>query len=473
MPEYAPKAPTVQPTAERTRVGPRPPSSDVEASSSTGLDSQAELNGDDGVRDLAQLRHRLNRSPRVARLTQLSKQLRKTSAVRETIQRKVGFEFEAIAGWHVYGRNRDKGKWEEIKHTKQLLLMGPNGLGGLSSDNGKAEWVSRPLTTWDEVALAHVDFQELLSRIASSGTLKLAGEEQAFASTQSQYAQHKFTGARDGVRTKAQATLGVAAGSIPDLFEKLIALASSSPKRRDKLAEAAKGVANREVTFGMPEALAGGPAVISKSSARSGLTPDGNTAREAAGFVMILLKTITDARHRPAADEDPKYAFPMMPRTDFGSMLASLENTTQGVLGTLWADGNLGPEIAAAIGCPLDVPLFVRGYRQLDKTHTPGPTIQEWLASVFEGGGRKDLLSPPPGFPRHVYDDQTKQPEGLGAMGPDPDNQKLLLFELRQVTEQEICTNEDWLAIMAAFAKTTGIVTGDRALIPPESSRKR
>ena len=133
-----------------------------------------------------------------------------------------------------------------------------------------------------------------MQRIASArkNTLNLAGPEQEFAFTQSGYAQHRFTGADARVRTKAQATLGVAACTIPVLFKQLMALADSSSERGDKVATAAKGLANKEATSGIQEALVGGHTVISKSSARSGATPDDDSAREAEGFVMIILKTI-------------------------------------------------------------------------------------------------------------------------------------------------------------------------------------
>jgi hypothetical protein len=478
MPEYAPKAPAGPPqTTALTRVAPRPSSADVEASAEPDLDSsQTTWHPPERVRDLARLQRQLNGNSRVTQLKQLSSRLQKPNAGTATIQRKVGFEFEATSGWKVDGRQAGERAWKEIKHTKRLLLMGPNRLGGLSSDNGHAEWVSVPLSSADQVAAAHADFQVLIERVlgAAGGKLKLQGEEQAFATAQSNDAQHRFTGSGTPVRTKAQATLGIAAGSIPQLFETLLGLSQAKVGRRDEAGLAAQGIANPDVTFGMPRALAQGPDVIKKSIEQSRVVPaDPESPTEASSFVMILLKTITDARHRPAAGEDPKYAFPMMPRTDFGSMFTSLKGETQALLVELWGSGTLLRNIGEAIGTDVTDPLFVKGYRQEDKGHNVGPTINEWLASVFRGGGGKDLLSPPPGFPRHVYDDETKQPEGLGAMGPDRDNRKLLLFELRRVTKDEVCTSEDWLNIMLAFAKVTGIVTSDPALIPPGSPPRR
>jgi hypothetical protein len=493
MSEYAPKTPTAQPTSRAlTRVG-RPSSSDVDASSASGLDSQHDaVNGHDRMRDLAQLQRRLNQGPRVSQLRHLSKKLQKTGAPRRTIQRKVGFEFEATSGWEVTGRTPEESRSKKITDTKRPFLMGPNDLGGLSSDNGHAEWVSVPLSTWDEVVLAHDDFNTLIAwvRSAPQHKLVLSGADRSLPAN---YAEVAFKGSEGDVHTKPQATLGVAAAAIPALFEHLLTLERLETPRSDKVAAAAKGIANQEITNAIPEAVDRIPALIADLSRQRGQEPDAETAREAAGFVMILFKTIADARQRPAASEDPKYAFPMMPRTDFKSMLASLADRTQLLLAGLWADGRLGEEIVGVLGYQLSNPLFVKGYKaphvrptggnaRSSKVPTEGPTIQEWLASVFEDGQgkdllapppgsegvqRKDLLSPPPGFPRH---DETPEPEGLGAMGTDRDNPKLLLFELRQLTERGECKSSQWLAIMTAFAKITGTVTGDRSLLPPDKS---
>lgn len=164
------------------------------------------------------------------------------------------------------------------------------------------------------------------------------------------------------------------------------------------------------------------------------------------GFLGIIFKTTFDAagiQVDPAADA--KYYFSLMPRTDFISMIRSMNTETREALekgliqaiadvqGEEWLSGNV-----------------LGGYKGTQENpdtknkQWKGPVRREWLKSVLSGAefdwhqdkGRvtaKDLLSPPPGYPAHA---DTAHPEGMGAMATDPSHPELSLFELRGLWTQ-------------------------------------
>ncbi|MEK8173045.1 hypothetical protein NKH77_40695 [Streptomyces sp. M19] len=142
-------------------------------------------------------------------------------------------------------------------------------------------------------------------------------------------------------------------------------------------------------------------------------TLDPGVEREAVGFLTVIVETLDAASFKPREVVDPKYFFPMMPRTDFVSMRRSLSSEA-----AEWLTGNL-QGVYRAIGAignrGIDGPLFPGRYKE--KPRDPVPTRREWLDSVFTANpaAAKDLLSPPPGYPRH---EDTEEPEGIGAMKP-------------------------------------------------------
>lgn len=79
-------------------------------------------------------------------------------------------------------------------------------------------------------------------------------------------------------------------------------------------------------------------------------------------------------------------------------------------------------------------PVFGNGYnlKHAAEGRHPGPPLKDWLHSIVEGRGdgefRKDLLSPPVGYPLHTGD--LSRDYGMGAMGVD-EAQGHLLVELR------------------------------------------
>lgn len=79
--------------------------------------------------------------------------------------------------------------------------------------------------------------------------------------------------------------------------------------------------------------------------------------------------------------------------------------------------------------------VFAKPYNRADRNpnhRQAGPTVKDWLASIIEGRQegvfRKDLLSPPVGYPLHTGNLSTDY--GMGAMGVDERN-GLILFEIR------------------------------------------
>ncbi len=387
-------------------------------------------------------------------------------------QCKVGFEFETTA-WAFEGRKGSSGPFARISNTKKILLFGANKKGGVSADNGHVEFVTVPLTSWAEVEMAYQDFCELVLRFDSGKATRFTSDEDKVAAPHSGCDEHQIKGSAT-MDVKPQATFGVAAGSIPHLFHELQKMEEKKPKRNDEVGKAEQGIANKETMHGVARAYVDAPAVLKDANSRAVTPfPDAKTQLEVEGFVMILIKELVDAGNRDAAKEDPKYAFPMMPRTDFSSMLGSLEKGAQDHLKKLWAGKDKSPLALAMTAAKLavDSPVFVKGYLGEDpgkkgaQKWFPGPLVGDWLDSIFSGGGAKDLLSPPQGFPSHA---STMQPEGLGAMGTDPDDKKLLVFELRQPAPVEVLTKlKEWLPLMNAFCGMVAEVTGDKKLTPP------
>jgi hypothetical protein len=180
-----------------------------------------------------------------------------------------------------------------------------------------------------------------------------------------------------------------------------------------------------------------------------------------AGALMLIIKTLWDAYSNSGPSlTDPKYAFPMMPRTDFKAMLGSLEPGSSDLLIGLW-NGGAGPLAAQLDGLyNLGSPVFFGGYKDVNKKKQKGPTKRQWLASIFEGANPKDLLSPPPGYPAH---DTTPRPEGLGAYGADD---HLALFELRDIMGKAPIPVSAWLPLARKVAEVVAAVENDDALRP-------
>jgi hypothetical protein len=166
------------------------------------------------------------------------------------------------------------------------------------------------------------------------------------------------------------------------------------------------------------------------------------------GFVELLNYYLSCTR----VPRNDKFAsvhiyFRMLARSDFCSMFDKLldgaERSQMESLLLAPAPG-VAPAFLAALGLAGDAPLFLAPYYGIKYQDETGPTIQAWLESIVKGRGagplRKDLMSPPPGYPLHAAD--VDRNYGAGAMGVDQDN-GFVLFEIRDtVHRQDLALNE-------------------------------
>ncbi|MFJ4895975.1 lonely Cys domain-containing protein [Streptomyces sp. NPDC088788] len=128
-------------------------------------------------------------------------------------------------------------------------------------------------------------------------------------------------------------------------------------------------------------------------------------------------------------------AFRLMSRSDFCSihdhLLTAPEREDVGLLLLAQAGGKL-PDLMGVLGHNAEERVFHKPYDGHDNSLHHGPTKEAWLRSIVcgrgEGGFKKDLLSPPPGFLLHTGDMDVDF--GMGAMGVDVEN-GLMLGEVR------------------------------------------
>jgi hypothetical protein len=128
----------------------------------------------------------------------------------------------------------------------------------------------------------------------------------------------------------------------------------------------------------------------------------------------------------PSAEDGPKTWMPLLLRTDFRSMYRALTLADKQEF-RKWAVGRAdGSRL-----CP-------GGYKGADGNKHAGPTLHEWLASIVasaaQGSGNreadKDLMSPPPGFKRHLTRQAKQQDASEGKPVADPIPYAMGLYEL-------------------------------------------
>lgn len=366
------------------------------------------------------------------------------------VQRKVGFEFEVRAGdeWKIREENENGGKSLK-KDSKAPLIDLEGGLSFVSADNGNVEFVTHPLQSLPEVRRALAAIVAFHEKLSQEGT----------------YSQAPYTITTSGPGTAVpQATFGIRMENVAELARTLAGLTQES----EAASAAGGGRTRRRPTAGKQgegelrdRAIGGLSDLVAASGIADGIVQevadtdamDAAVRREASGFLAVILKTLSDAAGRSSKNDDPKYFFPMMPRTDFVSMRRSLSDDA-----SAWMISHL-PDLYTAVDpyFPVGDPVFPGKYKE--KPKGPALTRREWLDSVFVGDPSvaKDLLSPPPGYPRH---DETPVPEGMGAMTTD--NENLSLFELRDLGGP--LEAEQWPGLAVFIAKMVGEATNDDRL---------
>ena len=142
--------------------------------------------------------------------------------------------------------------------------------------------------------------------------------------------------------------------------------------------------------------------------------------------------------------------FRLMSRSDFCSMFEQLlTDEEKQAMRYLLLPVKQGPKAIPPLMMSIQRPhantrVFAKPYLSYSNgpdtwysSHT-GPTVKAWLASIVEGRGeghfKKDLMSPPQGYPLHTGNLDIDY--GMGAMGVDAVN-RLVLFEVRGAPYRE------------------------------------
>ncbi|MGP3948774.1 eCIS core domain-containing protein [Streptomyces sp. 7N604] len=365
------------------------------------------------------------------------------------VQRKVGFEFEVTdTTWRFYEVQEGGGKRLK-KDTKAALIELPGRLSYVAADNGNVEFVTRPLTTLDEVRVA---LRDIIAFHDQLSTKKKHTED-----------SYQIEAAGQG-KAKPQATFGIKMEKINDLVESLVKLDQqqepAGKRRRTKVGDD-RSEGEREfkdrVTGTLPgleEARTHAERIFDSLAEDSAEPVDTALKKEVSGFLTVILKTLYDVEEKNASVDDPKYFFSMMPRTDFVSMRSSLSPVASGWLTSHLQD--LYTAMNDIVPNGIDGPVFRGRYKEKPKDAVL--TRRQWLDSVFQGApNTKDLLSPPPGYPRH---NETKAPEGVGAM--ETDDEDFSLFELRDLGGP--MEKEKWPGLAEFIAKLVGKATDDERL---------
>jgi hypothetical protein len=152
-------------------------------------------------------------------------------------------------------------------------------------------------------------------------------------------------------------------------------------------------------------------------------------------FVLLVNMYLARAQATKQTDGTVHVNFRMMSRSDFCSayekLLIPADRAAVKSLLTTAPDQSLPPfMLALGLNDPRQ-PVFAKPYRhkEPEATRQVGPTVKAWLQSIVDGRGkglfRKDLMSPPPGYPLHTGD--LSKDYGMGAMGVDETNGQLLI----------------------------------------------
>jgi hypothetical protein len=318
------------------------------------------------------------------------------------------------------------------------------------------------------VASTIAELVALATRLRDNQITVLADGENNTAHLITGYQQHRITAPAPFIG-RPQATIGVKAMSIPQLFNSITDMRiGRSATGGDEPLEFDRVVGSPTLVHQMARSLTEAREFLRQAfeaKKENFFDEPELIQQELTGFLAVILKTLWDAYSNSGRDlTDPKYAFPLMPRTDFVSMLDTLEPAAQDSFKDLWRAEYLAYVIGADY--PLDAQIFTYGYRAGHRRYW-GPTKREWIQSIVDGGvdagggDTKDAMSPPPGYPRHHT---VAQPEGLGAYGAD--NNLLLLFELRDLHGEGPLPPERWLELARAVCRLVAIAEEDDRLNP-------
>jgi hypothetical protein len=393
------------------------------------------------------------------------------------VQRRVGYEFETTnKSWKVHEQVGHD--WRVKTDSKKNLIPIGNApaTAHVNADNGNVEFVTEPLSTYQEVKAT---VERIVSRYA-----ELKSQKETVYTVGG--ATYKVTTGKQDSTARPQATFGVQMHNIRSLVDELARMylldhppttrtAEGPPAKRlrardqpgvssEQRSEAALRGRITAVTGqggGALRAAYGDAAAILR---KLPTWPNLTTVAEqeaAAGFLTVILKTIADSAGAKNS-EDPKYMYPMMARTDFASMLLTLPDQPRGLLVQSWQNGPLDTELDSALklagGRKNGVDSMLLG------TRTDNVTIRAWIDSIITPSAKgKDLLSPPPGFREHGAPGVDN--EGMGSLEADSVDPEKSVFELRDLGSELLIT--DYLPLALMVADLVGRATNDDQLKKP------
>jgi len=284
-----------------------------------------------------------------------------------------------------------------------------------TDDNGPGkhdlEAVFNPLATQAQVVEATKEIVEMFSvlrRKAMEGSTKVVPLKEIAPDAAGDYTL-KVNDLRFGGRL--QSTYGIKLQDLDETMQELLPKPQVTKIRRDTQA----------VADHFAQMNAGAP------------LPEG--ARQ---FVQLINMYLARAQAKRQTDGSVHVNFRMMLRSDFCSayekLLGDADRAAMKSLLTT-APGQAVPPFMQALEMTDPQKLvFAQPYRHKDpsKPRVPGPAIKDWLQSIVDGRDqglfKKDLLSPPAGYPLHTGN--LSKDYGMGAMGVDEAN-GMLLLELR------------------------------------------
>jgi hypothetical protein len=401
------------------------------------------------------------------------------------VQRRVGFEFEAVSGetWNVQGTT-DGVSYKLVTETKKPLLQ-HTAKTDLTADNGHIEFVTEPLASYTEVKAAMNAIVSMAGAFSQSPQMRTFAVGNTFAGgtwvAEGGYIGYR-TKAAGTMKGKAQATVGVTLDHLANLLTG-IGSAANTGNKRDPLSS--------PIYQGYTSGSAARAALIVQSIPPPPPPTPALTVQEQdalIGFLSIVLMYLDYGQNNlNPGQEDPKYLFALMARTDFHAMYEALPGAAKiyALTELMPPTGFLAQSIDALFS--LTDNFFAGSYKAKDETTgggettETGPTRTAWLASIISGNRAssagviaKDLLSPPPGLRPH--DAPNFNAEGMGAMETDDQTAVhqgyKILFELREIFEGNSIPVEHVPVIGNAISNLIYVAEGDGAFLVPGTEPK-
>lgn len=292
-----------------------------------------------------------------------------------------------------------------------VLLERP--LWNLETDNvGPGEYdleaVFKPLSSDQEVAEAMGEIVALFQRLRETA-LESEGSTIALSAIAPEAKGDYQLSVRDiGLSATLQSTYGIRLDDLEQVIQEI--LPTQAGKVRDRT-----------------------EAVAARYSERHGGKPLPPGARQFTSLVNLYLACAQTAKVSIGQSATAHTEFRMMTRSDFCAIHDKLlEPEDREAVKSLFvtSEGDPVPAFMQALGMhDPDQQVFAKGYKVSSDQREQGPTIKAWLHSVVDGRDdgdfRKDLLSPPPGYPLHTGD--LSKDYGMGAMGVDEAQGRLLV----------------------------------------------